>query len=164
MQAFPAGLASGQSVSSLQVPAGSVPLQFRMDGFLDGVGKAEAAAGQLCTFIFYPGPAVKEGKDAGKKPLKLFSLPPVPEAENKKIFEWTVVYLGSLENVEIQANQKTLRLTHAQPVLAGQGERSFEITANGRSLAAVTVDTPENHVFVVFGDDPRELKGGLVRR
>jgi len=162
--AFPEGIATGQAVGPLQVPSGSFPIRYRMDGLLEGQGKADALTDQVCTFIFYSGPALKEGKDAGKKPLKVFSLPPLIEKDSKKDFQWTVIYLGVDEAVEIEANKQKVRLKNAEPLILGKGERFFELTQAGRSLASVTVDSPDNHVFVVYGEDPKALSAGIIYR
>lgn len=162
--AFPEGIPTGRAVGPLLVPPGSFPIRYRMEGLLEGQGKADALADQVCTFIFYSGPPLKEGKDAGKKPLKVFSMPPFMEKDSKKDFQWTVIYFGMDEAVEIEANNQKVRLKNAEPVIMGKGERFFEITQAGRSLASVTVDSPDNHVFVVFGEDPKNLSAGIIYR
>jgi len=163
-KAFPEGLKTGQSMGPLLVPSGSFPIRYQMEGFLDGQGKADALTEKICTFVFYSGPPLKDGKDAGKRPLKVFPIPPVSESESRKEYQWLVIYLGVTESVEIEANKQRVKLRNAEPVFLGKGERFFEITQAGKSLASVTVDSPDNHIFVVYGDDPESLSAGIVYR
>lgn len=162
--AFPEGIPTGRAVGPLQVPPGSFPIRYRMEGLLEGQGKADALTEQICTFIFYSGQPLKEGKDAGKKPLKVFSLPPLPEKDSGRNYEWTVIYLGIVETVEVEANNRKVQLKNAEPVVLGKGERFFEISQSGKSLASVTVDAPDKHVFVVYGEDPKALSAGIIYR
>jgi hypothetical protein len=163
-KAFPEGLKTGQAVGPLLVPSGSFPIRYQMEGFLDGQGKADALTEKICTFVFYSGPPLKDGKDAGKRPLKVFPIPPVSEGESRKEYQWLVIYLGVTESVEIEANKQKVKLKNADPIFLGKGERFFEITQAGKSLASVTVDSPDNHIFVIYGDDPKSLSAGIVYR
>jgi dihydrodipicolinate synthase/N-acetylneuraminate lyase len=86
-----------------------------------------------------------------------------PVSAEKKL-EWPVVFLGSSESVEIEANGRKVALARGKTTTVAQGQKTVQLTQRGKGLASVSVEEPSDRFFVIYGDNPQSLLGGIIYR
>jgi len=164
-EAFPDGIARGQSYGPFDAPARSTPVRFKSEGFKEAEATLDLAPETRRAFIVYAGPPEQQ-KDGGPaiRPLRVFSMPALPEAAAGKKMEWPLVLVGLAESAQVQVNGKPVNLSRNKTSVVAQGERYVEVKQGDRELIAVSVEGPEDYVLVVFGDTADKLAGGVIYR
>lgn len=166
-EAFPKGMVPGQSQGPLKMPGGSIQVRAKAEGFEDKRENQVFPANHRCLLLITEQPADTKARPASgtnQPGILLTQLPPLPEAEAKQGYAWTVLLVGNLPSLTVQANQKTVTLERNQLVVLGRGERFFELTQGGTSLASAGVEEPADYVFVVHANDTNRIQAYTVYR
>lgn len=163
--AFPDGIARGQSYGPFNAPGVGTPVKFKAEGFKEAEATLDLAPETRRAFIVYAGPPEpqKDGAPA-IRPLRVFSMPALAEAAAGKTLEWPLVLVGLAESAQVQVNGKPVALSRNKSVVAAKGERYVVVKQGDRELVSVSVEGPEDYVIVVYGDSPDDLAGGIVYR
>jgi hypothetical protein len=164
-EAFPDGIARGQAYGPFNAPGVGTPVKFKAEGFKEAEATLDLAPDTRRAFIVYAGPPEPQ-KDGGPaiRPVRVFSMPALPEAAAGKKLEWPLVLVGLAESAQVQVNGKPVAVARNKSVVVAKGERYVEVKQGDRELIAVSVEGPEDYVLVVFGDNADELAGGVVYR
>jgi len=162
--AFPDGLASGQSLGPLLIPADAATVEAKAEGYLPGTAAVKLSPGQRTTLIFFEGPPEKDPEGEKPKPrLRIYQTPPVPSAESLKEYAWPVLYVGPDSSVEIEVNGEKLVLSRGKTVIVARGKSVVQLKQGDREIAAAAVEEPSHRLFVIYGP-ANELQGGIVYR
>jgi hypothetical protein len=163
--AFPDGIARGQSYGPFNAPGVGTPVKFKAEGFKEAEATLDLAPETRRAFIVYAGPPEpqKDGAPA-IRPLRVFSMPALAEAAAGKTLECPLVLVGLAESAQVQVNGKPVALSRNKSVVAAKGERYVVVKQGDRELVSVSVEGPEDYVIVVYGDSPDDLAGGIVYR
>jgi hypothetical protein len=164
-EAFPDGIARGQSYGPFNAPAVGTRVKFKAEGFKEAEVTLDLAADTRRAFIVYAGPPEpqKDGAPA-IRPLRVFAMPALTEAAAGKNLEWPLVLVGLAESATVQVNGKPVSLTRNKSVVVAKGERFVEVKQGGGELVSFSVEGPDDYVIVVFGDSSAKLSAGLVYR
>lgn len=165
VNAFPDGIGAGNSIGPLPVPQGDVAAVFTAEGYESAKGSISLSPGDRRVIILWAGEPEKDRQTGEeKRKIQVFTVPAAVAQVSRKKYEWPIVFLGLAEAAVIEVNGKAVQLDKGKPRLVGQGEGFVTIKQGDRELAMVSEDGPADHVFVVYGDDPAELFGGVVYR
>lgn len=160
IDAFPNGIPYMQSFGPVIVPAGSVVITAKVEGFLDGKTSVNLPASNSCSYIVWPSELVE--KDGEKKwKLKITSVPPLPLDAGKKT-SWTLIYTGLLESISVKFNNKPYVLMPEKSVLAG-GANDATLSIGDEIVESQSVESG-NYIFVIYGNSPDTLKVGTIYR
>ncbi len=165
INAFPDGIPAGQSFGPVIVPAGSVAITAKVEEFVNGKSSQSLPASTTCAYIVWPGEFEEKEPQPGqekKRKLEITALPPVPLSLPSSPANWTLIYTGLLEEVSVKFNGKPQLLKRGKATTPGRANE-ITITQGEKELASQSVEGG-NYAIVIFGDDPENLKTGVIYR
>jgi hypothetical protein len=165
VDAFPSGIPSGQSFGAVIVPAGKVAITAKVEGFVNGKSPESVPASTTCAYIVWPGQFEDKDPEPGeprKRKLEITALTPIPLATSSSTPNWTLIYTGLLKEVVVNFNGRLQLLKRGKETsplrsiaaVVTQGEKILE----SRSMES------GNYAIVIYGDDPQNLKAGIIYR
>jgi hypothetical protein len=165
INAFPGGIGAGNSIGPIPVPVEDVSVIFTAEGFAAAKGSVNFSRGERRVIILWAGPPEKDRETGEEKPkIQVFTVPAAVAQIKRTKLEWPVVFLGPAQTALIEVNGQAVQLDKGKPSLVGQGAGFVEIKQGDRELAMASEDGPADYIFVVYGDDPSNLSGGVIYR
>lgn len=159
---WPVGFKPGQSTGGVLFPSGKKSVEMLCDGFAPSKEEILLPPGGNFAMVFFPGEAMKDGPNKGKKQIALFCPPPILPDHPPQGKNWHILLAGPLSQARLVVNAKMVDLKVGQPATADAGAGRILLENGNKILLAATPEDKGNYWVVVFGDSPDSLQAVLL--
>jgi len=145
------GFTPGQSTGAVIFPSGSKQAEASCQGFATTKFRLDLEPGKNHVAVFYPGPKIADGPDAGKRGIGIF----LPAALNSKSQQdkenWRLLLVGHSQPLSISVNGKPVSLTPEKsvPVQLG-GKPGIDVKIGEKVLLQSAAEEPGDYWVVIY--------------
>lgn len=158
------GFTPGQSTGAVIFPSGSKQAEASCQGFATTKFRLDLQPGKNHVAVFYPGPKVAEGPDAGKRGIGIF-LPPALNSKSRLDKEnWRLLLVGHSQPLTVSVNGKPVSLTPEKSVTVQLGGKpGIDVKLGEKLLLQSAAEEPGDYWVVIYpGTEPGAFAAVLL--
>ena len=156
------GFTPGQSTGGVLFPSGKKSVEMLCAGFAPSKEEVFLPPGGNFAMVFFPGEAIKDGPDKGKKKIALFCPPPILPDRPPQGKNWHILLAGPLAQARLSVNAKMVDLKLGQPTTPDAGGGRFLLENGKNTLLGASPEGDGDYWVVVFGDSSESLQAVLL--
>jgi len=148
---WPPGFKPGQSTGAVFFPAGSKQVTLSCDGYATTEARLDLTPGANCAIVVYPGNAVIDGPDKGKRSLSIYRLPPHAAGQKSPAkTKWSIILVGNNEPIEVELNGKKTLLPPNKKVDFSAPSSGVEVRHQGKAILGTAPEEVSEYWVVLY--------------